>query len=142
MQVREYQHGDFDKFIDMWLELGLGNSQRGDDEKVIEFTISLGAKFFVLCDNDKIIGTSWVTTDGRRLFLHHFGICKDYQGQKLSYLLLNESLNFAKQINQQIKLEVHHSNQKAINLYKKAGFDYLGDYDVYIIRDLDKIKPL
>lgn len=142
LKVREYQHGDFDKFIDMWVELGLGNPQRGDDQKIIEFTISLGGKFFVLCDDDKIIGTSWLTTDGRRLFLHHFGIKTEYQGQKLSYILLNESLKFAKQMNQQIKLEVHNTNLRAVNLYKKAGFDYLGDYDVYIIRDLSKIKPL
>jgi ribosomal protein S18 acetylase RimI-like enzyme len=45
-----------------------------------------------------------------------------------------------KEIGLQIKLEVHQSNERAINFYKKAGFKRLGDYDVYIIRDLQEIK--
>ncbi len=40
-----------------------------------------------------------------------------------------------------VKLEVHRSNKRAIELYKKAGFSYLGDYDVYIIRDATTVKP-
>jgi ribosomal protein S18 acetylase RimI-like enzyme len=38
-----------------------------------------------------------------------------------------------------IKLEVHKDNVKALGLYKKAGFGYLGDYHVYIIRDISAI---
>jgi len=38
----------------------------------------------------------------------------------------------------QVKLEVHRTNRKAINLYKSEGFQYLGDFDVYIIRDIRK----
>jgi ribosomal protein S18 acetylase RimI-like enzyme len=39
-----------------------------------------------------------------------------------------------------VKLEVHSSNIKAINLYKKFGFIPLGDYHVYIIRDITTIS--
>lgn len=87
----------------------------------------------------KICGTCWMTCDGRRIHLHHFGIHPDYQGRKLSWLLLKESFRFIKQKGYQVKLEVNRNNIKAINLYKKAGFNYLGDYDVYIIRDLSVI---
>jgi ribosomal protein S18 acetylase RimI-like enzyme len=51
-------------------------------------------------------------------------------------MLLDESLKFVKKKGFQVKLEVQKTNTKAINLYKKAGFEYLGDYDVYIIRNL------
>jgi hypothetical protein len=39
-----------------------------------------------------------------------------------------------------IKLEVHRENAKAIGLYRRAGFVRLGDYDVYIVRDVAAIK--
>jgi [ribosomal protein S18]-alanine N-acetyltransferase len=77
-----------------------------------------------------------MTYDGRRIHLHHFGILPDFQGQGLSNILMAESLKFVRKKGCQVKLEVHESNIKAINLYKKAGFRRLGDYDVYIIRDI------
>jgi N6-L-threonylcarbamoyladenine synthase len=71
--------------------------------------------------------------------MHHFGILPDFQGLGLSGLLMEASLKFVKRKGCQVKLEVHSSNVKAIHLYKKAGFTPLGDYDVYIIRDISKL---
>jgi len=85
----------------------------------------------------RIIGTSWLTSDARRIYLHHFGIKPGYRGKGLADLLLKESLEYAKSTGLQIKLEVHKNNKNAIELYKKAGFKYLGDYDVYIIRKIE-----
>jgi ribosomal protein S18 acetylase RimI-like enzyme len=90
-------------------------------------------------NSDAIVGTSWLTVDGRRTYLHHFGINSDYQGNGLSKILLDASLKLAKTYGMQIKLEVHNDNVKALGLYKKAGFTYLGDYHVYIIRDISII---
>jgi hypothetical protein len=39
----------------------------------------------------------------------------------------------------QVNLEVHTTNIKAINLYKKFGFKHLGEYNVYIIRDISNL---
>ena len=88
------------------------------------------------------MGTSWITNDGRRLYLHHFGIKPEFQGQNLSKQLLKVSLNFAKKSRLQIKLEVHKKNKIALNLYKNSGFNYLGDYEVFIIRDYSKINSI
>ena len=55
-------------------------------------------------------------------------------------MLLRESLRFVKEKGYQVKLEVHRTNKKAVQLYKKAGFEYLGDYDIYIIRDIQSIE--
>lgn len=136
--IEEYSKGDFEKIIKLWEKLGLGNKLRGDDEKTILTTLKIGGKFFELKlkENKKIIGTSWITNDGRRLHLHHFGISEEFQGKGLSHILLEKTLNFAKEKNMQIKLEVHNTNTRAISLYKKHGFNYLGDYLVYIIREL------
>jgi ribosomal-protein-alanine N-acetyltransferase len=119
----------------------MGNPVRGDDARTIMDSISLGGSFLVLEEkrSGRICGTSWMTFDGRRIHLHHFGILPDYQGKGLANKLLAESMRIAKTMDYQVKLEVHSSNLKAINLYKKFGFTRLGDYDVYIIRDISKI---
>jgi len=139
--IRDYHYGDFDGIMSLWIETGLGNPERGDDEKIIEDSIRIGGSMLVMEEKEtkRVIGTSWMTFDGRRIHLHHFGIIPGLQGKGLSKMLLDESLKFVKSKGYQVKLEVHKTNIKALNLYKKAGFKYLGDYDVYIIRDPSKL---
>ena len=82
-----------------------------------------------------VVGTSWITWDGRRLYLHHFAIRPDLQGKGLGRLLALKSLEFAREKDAPMKLEVHHSNQTAIDLYKSLGFEVFEDYDIYMILD-------
>jgi ribosomal protein S18 acetylase RimI-like enzyme len=139
--LRSYIEGDFSQVALLWEKTGMGNRQRGDDARTIERSIKLGGSLIILEEKNsgKICGTSWMTFDGRRIHLHHFCIHPDYQGNGLSKILLIGSLEFVKSKGCQVKLEVHESNTRAINLYKKFGFEYLGDYDVYIIRDISII---
>jgi len=139
LQIRNYKPEDHIEVEQLWKDTEMGGSERGDDNEVIEETIRLGGKLLILEDisTGKIIGTSWLTQDGRRIYLHHFGIRPEHQGKGYSKILLKESLNFARNTGKQIKLEVHKNNIKVVELYRKGGFKYLGDYDVYIIRDLD-----
>ncbi len=137
---RDYQKGDYKDVMNLWVQLNLGRKERGDNESVILQTIKLGGKFILLCSDNEIIGTCWLTTDGRRLFLHHFGIKENFQGQGLAHKLLDEAFKYANDLNLQVKLEVRRTNEKAIDLYKNSGFKYLGDYDVYILRDVENLK--
>lgn len=143
MTIREYHKGDFNEIMNLWMATGLSRPERGDDEATVERSIEMGGRMLVMCTEDpaqKIIGTSWMTFDGRRLHLHHFGIDPAFQGQGLAKGLLRESLRFVKEKGYQVKLEVHRSNNVAVDLYRKAGFEFLGDYDVYIIRDIQSIE--
>jgi len=143
MIVRHYSSGDFTGIMELWMATGLSRPERGDDEETVERSIALGGAMLVMCDGNaggKIIGTSWMTFDGRRIHLHHFGITPSYQGRRLSGMLLKESLKFVREKGYQVKLEVHRTNKTAVHLYKKAGFEYLGDYDIYIIRDIQSIE--
>lgn len=139
--IRDYKEEDFDQVSELWSLTGLGNPERGDNAETIKRTLALGGKLLVIASNSygKIIGTSWMTCDGRRILLHHFGILPDFQQKGLSKVLLEESLKFAKNMGMQVKLEVHSSNLKAINLYNKFGFKLLKDYCLYIIRDLSNL---
>jgi ribosomal-protein-alanine N-acetyltransferase len=140
--IRTYRKGDFAAVSEIWDATGLSNPARGDDEKIIEGSLQSGGTMLILEETGtrKICGTSWMTFDGRRIHLHHFGILPEWQGRGLADLLMKESMLFVKEKGYQVKLEVHETNIKAINLYKKYGFKYLGDYRVFIIRDINNIK--
>ncbi len=139
--IRDYKPSDYNEVNNIWEITGMGGKSRGDDAGIILRTLKNGAKLIILEDSktNKPIGTSWLTHDFRRIYLHHFGILPEYQGKGLSKLLLDESLSYAKEKGMQIKLEVHKNNEIALNIYKKAGFQFLGDYLVYIIRNLSII---
>lgn len=135
--VRDYCEEDFEGLFRLWEATSLSSKARGDTAETIRETLQLGGRLLLLISENEVIGSSWITSDGRRLYLHHFGIHPHYQGQGLSHLLMIPSMDIAKQRKMQIKLEVHRDNSAAISLYKKYGFGYLGDYDVYIIRDIN-----
>lgn len=141
-KIRDYKPEDFTQIDQLWQLTDLGGKQRGDDEIVIQRTIDMGGKLLVLIDRKakEIIGTSWMTHDFRRIYLHHFGIHPNYQRKGLGEYLAKESLLFAKKQKMQIKLEVHKDNIGAIKLYEKISFSYLGDYLVYIIRNINSIE--
>jgi ribosomal-protein-alanine N-acetyltransferase len=140
-KIRDYRPEDFDQIAELWSLTGLGSPERGDTDKTIDRTIKLGGKLLVMEANTigKICGTSWMTNDGRRILLHHFGIHPEYQGKGYSKLLLKESLQFVKNTGLQVKLEVNSSNSKAVNLYNKFGFKVLKDFNIYIIRDVTNL---
>ncbi|MBI5541918.1 MAG: GNAT family N-acetyltransferase [Bacteroidia bacterium] len=135
--IRDFTESDFDVVNALWVETGIGGTHRGDNLQIILATIKNNGKLFLLIEKqtDNIIGTAWLTNDMRRIYLHHFCIKPEFQNKGLSHILCNKCVSFAKENNLQIKLEVHKNNLKAIDLYKKHGFNFLGDYDVYIIRE-------
>jgi len=139
--IREYREDDFNSIVQFWELTEMGDPERGDNREVIENTIRLGGSLLVIEEKGtgKISGTSWMTFDGRRILLHHFGIRPEFQGNGLSKILLKESLDYVKTKGFQVKLEVHSTNFKAINLYKKFGFKHLDEYNVFIIRDISKL---
>jgi ribosomal protein S18 acetylase RimI-like enzyme len=139
--IRDYQEEDYNEIVKFWHVTDMGNSERGDSRETIRRTLDLGGKLLVMESKSakQICGTSWMTYDGRRILLHHFGILPECQGKGLSKILLNQSLQFVKNNGSQVKLEVHTTNVKAINLYKKFGFAHLGEYNVFIIRDVSNL---
>lgn len=139
--IRDFIPEDYEEINNLWESTGVGGSHRGDTPEVITGTIRNGGKLFILEHNANkmIAGTAWLTHDFRRIYLHHFCVHPSFQGKGLSHILCKKSIDLAESMNMQIKLEVHKSNSKAIALYEKHGFKYLGDYLVYIIRNI-KIK--
>lgn len=129
----------FERINEFWNETGLGGYHRGDNAAVINETIEAGGHLVVMInEQDEVIGSSWLTNDKRRTYIHHFGIKENYRNRGLANKLLKHCIALAETDGYQVKLEVHKDNVPAISLYKKFGFTYLGDYQVLIKRD---IKP-
>ena len=135
--IRDYRKEDYTQVLSIWESTGMGGKVRGDDEQVIERSIQMGGKLLILekKTGGEIIGTSWMTYNGRRIYFHHFGIKPEFQKKGLGYNLGLASIKIAQEKKCQIKMEVHRSNLAGIKLYKKLGFDFLGDYRVLIMRD-------
>ncbi|HEY5124361.1 MAG TPA: GNAT family N-acetyltransferase, partial [Ignavibacteria bacterium] len=88
--IREYHDGDFKQIAEIWKQTDMGNPQRGDDARMISDSISIGGNLLILEEKKggKACGTSWMTFDGRRIHLHHFGILPEYQGKGLAKFLM------------------------------------------------------
>ena len=91
--VRDYWAADYPHVADIWERTGISTPGRGDTAEVIENTLRRNGRLLVLVDkaSDIVIGTSWLTNDGRRLYMHHFAIDPKFQGAGLSKRLLRES---------------------------------------------------
>ncbi len=136
--LRDYKKSDYNSLNSLWQETGLGGVERGDNNNIITQSIKIGGKLLVLenTETKEIIGSSWMTFDGRRIHLHHIGVKSEYQNQGFGKQLTQKSIEYAKNKGYQIKLEVHNTNNKAIKLYENLQFKRLGDYDIYIIRNI------
>lgn len=139
--IRDYRTSDYPEIAKLWLAADMDNPVRGDNQETIDRTLKLGGKFLILesVSTRQIIGTSWMTYDGRRIMIHHFGILPEFQGKGYAKILLKESLKFCKKVGVQVKLEVHSQNINAVSLYTKFGFKQLPGYNIYIIRDISKL---
>ncbi len=139
LKIRDFVPDDYPQLMDVWYATGLGGAHRDDDLQTIMHSMELGGKMLVAClPEGRVIGTSWMTYDGRRMHLHHVGVLPDYQRHGIGRLLSEKSIRFAREKNIQVKLEVHRTNKGAIALYRELGFTYLGDYDVFILRSTRK----
>jgi len=81
LTIRDYKEADYDEMVRFWLLTDMGNPERGDSKETIKRTIELGGKLLVMESkaSKQICGTSWMTFDGRRILLHHFGILPECQ---------------------------------------------------------------
>jgi len=135
MVIRDYRPSDFPQVERLWKETKIYTIERGDTNRSIRQCNEQGGRFLVMEDpeSNRIVGTSWMTYDGRRIHLHHFAIKPEFQGKGFGRRLSIRSLEIAREKQCPVKLEVHRENLPAINLYRSLGFSPFDDYEVYMI---------
>lgn len=135
MIIREYRKGDFPEVESLWKETGVYQPGRGDTSDTILRCKQQGGKFLIMEDEKtrRIIGTSWLTWDGRRVHLQYFAVLPSMQGSGHGRTLAEASLAFAREHKVPVKLEVHRNNVHAVQLYRGMGFKILEGYEVYMV---------
>jgi ribosomal protein S18 acetylase RimI-like enzyme len=136
LKIRDYLPNDFSDIMDLWRLVDMAGKERADSNDSILRTVQNGGKFIIMEINGKIIGTSWMTHDFRRSYLHHFCVHPNEQSKGYGNILMEESMKFLKEMSYQVKLEVHKENYKALNLYRKFGFIDFPDYEPMMNRTL------
>lgn len=87
---------------------------------------------FILLDN-KEIGYAQIIYNKGMYMLVNFGILEEYRGLGYGEILLEYMINLAYDIKlSELYIRVNDSNYKALNLYKKIGFKFLGYYNTFI----------
>jgi ribosomal protein S18 acetylase RimI-like enzyme len=135
MIIREYRQADFPEVEKLWIETGVFRPERGDNSETIQRCNKQGGKLLVLEDETahRIIGTSWLTWDGRRIHLQYFAVLPSHQGNRYGRKLAQASMDFARSKKAPVKLEVHRNNIQAIRLYQDMGFKILDGYEIYMV---------
>ncbi|NLJ47660.1 MAG: GNAT family N-acetyltransferase [Treponema sp.] len=135
--LRDFAEADFGSLSELWTATGIGNPARGDSLESVRRTLGRGGRLFVLALEDRIVGSAWVSDDGRRLYLHHMAVLPELQGRGLGKRLLEAAVSAARERGMQMKLEVSEANAGAIALYRKYGFETLEGYRTMIRRRTD-----
>ncbi len=135
--LRDFEEGDFGSLAELWTETSIGNPARGDSLEVIRRTCSREGRLLVLASGERIVGSAWISDDGRRLYLHHMAVRPELQGRGLGKRLMDAAVAVARERGMQMKLEVAEANSGAIALYRKYGFETLEGYRTMIRRRTD-----
>lgn len=125
----------YEQSVALWLQLGLTHARRGDNLAMVEQTRDNGGRFYTARAGEQVVGTCWITTDARRVYIHHMGVHPDHQNQGIGRMLLEIAVAYGDKLGQQCKLEVHRDNEPARHLYESLGFEYIDGYEVMIRRD-------
>ena len=98
MILRDYQPEDFPQVEQLWKETGVFRPERGDSSETILRCNRQGGKLLILEEEteQRIIGTSWLTWDGRRVHLQYFSVLLSHQGHGYGRKLAQASMSFAR----------------------------------------------
>ncbi|HRY83071.1 MAG TPA: GNAT family N-acetyltransferase [Candidatus Cloacimonadota bacterium] len=125
---------EFEQVMQIWLQTGLANPARADDRETVQRTLDHGGCLLIAWEGERAMGSSWLTHDFRRLYIHHMGVLPEFQNQGIGKALLGEALEIAHELGYQAKLEVFETNAKALHLYYSFGFENLERYYTLIKR--------
>lgn len=119
--IRRMIDSDLDR-IDV-LEHELFTSAWSKDDYIYELHDNPYGNYFVYEEDNNIIGYVGVWIIFEQAQITTIGVDKEFQGKGIGAKLLEYAIDYADNNScEVISLEVRVSNEKAINLYEKAGF--------------------
>ncbi|HEY1171352.1 MAG TPA: GNAT family N-acetyltransferase [Verrucomicrobiae bacterium] len=123
--IRVMTMDDFDAVLALWQSTeGVGLNEMDSRENISRFLVrNDGLSFVVLDESGNIIGAMLGGTDGRRGYLHHLAVAKDYRGQGLGRQLVETCLKALKaQGIKRCSIFVYANNVAGQSFWKHLGW--------------------
>lgn len=121
IQFRDANLNDVDDFIKINSEL-FHETYEESKNIIMSCLQSKDRKQYMAEIDNKVVGICTLFYSGNKVIIYGLGISEIYQGKGYGYDLINSVFNMLKDQKYELELEVHSLNEKAYNLYKKAGF--------------------
>jgi N-acetylglutamate synthase len=115
----------YDELMSFWKNIeGIWISSDDDYDNLNRFLNRNPGLNLVVLYEGHIIGTIKCGHDGRRGYLHHLAIAKEYRGHGIGKELVTKCIkNLEKDGIRKIRVFVMDNNQNALNFWNNIGFD-------------------
>lgn len=133
IDIREMNIRDYDEVIELWESTkGIGLSDADSKENIEMFLNRNPGLSLVAQIEDKIIGAVLCGHDGRRGFLHHFAIRKEYRRKGLGKKMTEECLERLKAERiQKCHLFIFTDNELGIKFWTNTGWTKRNKLHIY-----------
>jgi ribosomal protein S18 acetylase RimI-like enzyme len=123
--TREFSIGDYDPAVDLWKRVEGVEIAEGDDrESVSQFLLRNPGLSRVALDGEKIIGVAICGHDGRRGYIYHLAVDRDYEGRGIGRRLQDESLQGLRKAGiQRALILVAADNPRGRGFWRNCGWE-------------------
>ncbi|CAG8999831.1 MAG: Acetyltransferase YpeA [Candidatus Celerinatantimonas neptuna] len=123
-EIREMKMTDYEAVMALWGQSEGLSLKNADSKENIESYLDRNQGFsFVVMHASDVIGAVLVGTDGRRGYLQHLAVSKDWRGHGLGRQLVDKATGaLAKAGVEKTHLFVHDDNLNAQHFYEHSGW--------------------
>ena len=142
MTIRTMNIEDFEEIYDLWIHTeGMGlNTTDDSKDGIVKYLLRNPNTCFVAEDNGKLIGVIISGHDGRRGFIYHTTVKKEYRGQGIGKKLVDSAMKAleAEGIHK-VALVAFEKNVSGNAFWEKVGFTVRDDL-VYRNKNIHQLK--
>lgn len=124
MRIRNYELADRDQVISLWNVVFPGATGRNDPgDSIDRKVVADDGLFFVVVDDDKIIGTAMAGYDGHRGWLYSVAVAPDRRRSGIgSQLIRHAEQELLERGCPKINLQILPENAEVVSFYESLGF--------------------
>lgn len=130
MEIRKMHIDDYDDVYELWLKSeGMGLYETDDSKEGINRFLNRNPDTcFVATDGNKVVGSILAGNDGRRGYIYHAAVKKEYRRQGIAANLVETAVDALKKCGiSKTALVVFAKNKNGNGFWEKMGFGVRGD---------------
>lgn len=142
MKIRKMEIEDFEQIYDLWIHTeGMGLNTTDDSrEGIAKYLLRNPDTCFVAESDEKLIGVIMSGHDGRRGFIYHTTVRKEYRGQGIGKKLVDSAMTALETEGiHKVALVAFEKNVLGNKFWEKAGFTIRTDL-VYRNKNIHELK--